>query len=69
VTEHFQKKYPVVTLDGARIDFGDGWGLVRASNTQPVLVYRFEATSQPRLNEIRKMVEEIVQAELIASTK
>jgi phosphomannomutase/phosphoglucomutase len=66
----FEKQgWKVNSIDGARIDFGDGWGLVRASNTQPVLVYRFEATSQPRLNEIRKMVEEIVQAELIASTK
>ncbi len=47
-------------IDGARVEFGDGWGLVRASNTQPVLVYRFEATSQKRLNEIRGIVESTV---------
>lgn len=45
-------------IDGARVEFGDGWGLVRASNTQPVLVYRFEAQSEARLNEIRKTVED-----------
>jgi phosphomannomutase/phosphoglucomutase len=47
-------------IDGARIDFGDGWGLVRASNTQPVLVYRFEASTQARLKEIQKTVEDTV---------
>ena len=44
-------------IDGARVEFSDGWGLVRASNTQPVLVYRFEAVSQSRLDEIRKIIE------------
>jgi len=47
-------------IDGARVEFGDGWGLVRASNTQPVLVYRFEASSQARLDEIREIVERTV---------
>jgi phosphomannomutase / phosphoglucomutase len=55
--EYFKSRYPTVTLDGARIDFGDGWGLVRASNTQPVLVTRFEANSRARLDEIRSIVE------------
>lgn len=41
------------TIDGVRADFGDGWGLLRASNTQPVLVLRFEASSAKRLTEIR----------------
>lgn len=59
----------VNSIDGARIDFGDGWGLVRASNTQPVLVYRFEATSEKRLGEIRKTVEDVVHAELISAVK
>jgi len=45
-------------IDGVRVDFGDGWGLVRASNTQPVLVLRFEATTQVRLDEIRKIIYE-----------
>ena len=43
---------------GARLTFPDGWGLVRASNTQPVLVLRFEAESQERLDEIRAIIEE-----------
>jgi phosphomannomutase / phosphoglucomutase len=47
----------ITDIDGVRVDFGDGWGLVRASNTQPVLVLRFEAASRPRLEEIRKIVE------------
>ncbi len=41
----FASKYPVVTLDGVRVTYPDGWGLMRASNTQPVLVLRFEATT------------------------
>lgn len=42
---HFGARYPVLTIDGVRITYPDGWGLLRASNTQPVLVLRFEATS------------------------
>lgn len=53
----FKKSFKVVEIDGARIEFEDGWGLVRASNTQPVLVMRFEATSEKRLKEIQKLVE------------
>jgi phosphomannomutase/phosphoglucomutase len=52
--EYFQSRYPVIDIDGARIQFPGGWGLVRASNTQPVLVLRFEAKTQARLEEIRK---------------
>lgn len=44
-------------IDGVRVDFGDGWGLVRASNTQPVLVLRFEAPSDQRLLELRGIIE------------
>ena len=44
-------------IDGVRIDFGYGWGLVRASNTQPVIVLRFEAKSETKLKEIRTIVE------------
>jgi phosphomannomutase / phosphoglucomutase len=47
----------ITDIDGVRVDFGDGWGLVRASNTQPVLVLRFEAPTQARLNELRGIVE------------
>jgi len=44
-----------------RIDFPDGWGLLRPSNTQPVLVLRFEATSAQRLEEIRSLVEGVLK--------
>ncbi len=54
----FQDRYPIVDIDGIRLDFGDGWALVRASNTQPVLTLRFEADSRERLNEIQKIVQE-----------
>ncbi len=50
---HFRAKYDVIDVDGVRVLFGDGWGLIRASNTQPVLVLRFEARSEARLAEIR----------------
>lgn len=55
---HFRSKgYNIIDVDGVRIDFGDAWGLLRASNTQPSLVLRFEAPSQQRLAEIRDEVE------------
>jgi len=50
-------EYPSITIDGIRIQFDDGWALIRASNTQPVLVLRFEAQSEKRLTEIRGLVE------------
>ena len=59
--ENFKKLYNVVDIDGARVEFSDGWGLVRASNTQPVLVMRFEAATQARLNEIRDIIENEVK--------
>ncbi len=52
MVQSFSKEYETVTIDGARVLFGDGWGLVRASNTQPVLVLRFEAKTTTRLEEI-----------------
>ncbi|HXF95563.1 MAG TPA: phosphomannomutase/phosphoglucomutase [Gemmatimonadales bacterium] len=55
---HFGAKYPVATLDGVRITFPEGWGLLRASNTQPVLVLRFEAASASALAAYRAEVEE-----------
>jgi phosphomannomutase/phosphoglucomutase len=54
---HYRERYQVVDVDGARVLFGDGWGLLRASNTQPVLVMRFEARSQQRLDDIRGEME------------
>lgn len=56
VRDYFKKNYDVIDIDGVRVLFGDGWGLVRASNTQPVLVLRFEAKTEERLEEIKKIV-------------
>jgi phosphomannomutase/phosphoglucomutase len=54
---HFATLYPVNTIDGVRMSFPKGWGLVRASNTQPILVLRFEATEQAALDAYRAEVE------------
>ncbi|MDP3275214.1 MAG: phosphomannomutase/phosphoglucomutase [Deltaproteobacteria bacterium] len=62
VLAHFQSTHDVVDVDGARVNFGDGWGLVRASNTQPVLVLRFEAGSPARRDAIRQEVEAVVRS-------
>jgi phosphomannomutase/phosphoglucomutase len=51
--EHFRSLYDVIDVDGVRILFGDGWALLRVSNTQPVIVARFEAKTEARLDEIR----------------
>ena len=59
--DEFSKRYKIIDVDGVRIVFADGWGLVRASNTQPVLVLRFEAQSKGRLDEIRTMVERAIE--------
>jgi len=67
VVAHYRGRYPVLDIDGGRFDFGDGaWGLCRASNTQPVLVLRFEARSVERLEAIRREVEGVV-AEAVRS--
>ena len=55
-TAHFSSKYPVNTIDGVRMTFPEGWGLIRASNTQPVLVLRFEARSPELLDTYRDEV-------------
>ncbi|HID31287.1 MAG TPA: phosphomannomutase/phosphoglucomutase, partial [Desulfobacterales bacterium] len=60
VTEYFRQRYEIIDIDGVRILFEDGWGLVRASNTEPVLVLRFEALSRTRLSEMRSLVESVV---------
>ena len=58
VQDHFREKYDIIDVDGARIKFGGiAWGLCRASNTQPVLVLRFEAKTEERLNQIRAELE------------
>ncbi|MFY9609025.1 MAG: phosphomannomutase/phosphoglucomutase [Blastocatellia bacterium] len=62
LTEDFKKTHEVIDLDGARIMFEHGWGLVRASNTQPVIVMRFEADDEESLNELQRGVELRVNA-------
>lgn len=55
---HFKTTHQVIDVDGARVLFGDGWALLRTSNTQPVIVARFEARTEERLAEIRAEVAE-----------
>ena len=54
--DHFGSRYEVDTIDGVRIRYPNGWGLLRASNTQPVLVLRFEATNQADLDHYQQDV-------------
>ena len=60
---HFKATHDVIDVDGVRVLFGDGWGLLRASNTQPVIVARFEASSAERLAEIRGVMEGWLQTQ------
>ena len=62
--EHFSSRYETLNIDGVRISFADGWGLIRASNTQPVLVMRFEAGSEEGLQSYRGEVEEWLASEM-----
>jgi phosphomannomutase/phosphoglucomutase len=55
--EYFRTHYETIDIDGARVNFPGGWGLVRASNTQPALVLRFEANDEKTLGEIRSLFE------------
>ncbi len=55
IKKEFKREYQTIDVDGVRVLFGDGWGLVRASNTQPILVLRFEAKTEGRLGEIREI--------------
>jgi len=61
VTAYFRERHDVIDIDGVRVLFPDGWGLVRASNTQPALVLRFEAMTKNRLQEIRELVETVLR--------
>ncbi|MBW2263317.1 MAG: phosphomannomutase, partial [Deltaproteobacteria bacterium] len=51
----------MIDIDGARVNFPSGWGLLRASNTQPVLVSRFESDTQENLQKIREDVEGVLE--------
>ena len=61
VRDRFRGQYEIVDVDGVRVKFPEGWGLVRASNTQPVLVLRFEATTPEKLAEYRALMEGVVE--------
>ncbi|MCP4683086.1 MAG: phosphomannomutase/phosphoglucomutase [Desulfobacterales bacterium] len=62
LAEEFREGYKVIDVDGARVLFDGGWGLIRASNTQAVLVLRFEAGDEKRLEEIREIFMEKLKA-------
>lgn len=59
---YFEERYETINVDGIRILFEDGWALIRASNTQPILVLRFEAKTQERMKEIQKIVRDRLRA-------
>lgn len=61
--EYFSARYEVIAVDGARILFENGWGLLRASNTQPVLVLRFEARTPEQLAEYQGIVENYLESQ------
>jgi phosphomannomutase/phosphoglucomutase len=66
---YFASQYPVNTIDGVRITFPKGWGLLRASNTQPVLVMRFEATDPESRDAYRAEVEGWLESQKTVSGK
>lgn len=61
ILSHFKTKQEVIDIDGARIVFPNGWALVRASNTQPALVVRYEADNEEHLDEIRQAVDPVLR--------
>ncbi|MBF0530077.1 MAG: phosphomannomutase/phosphoglucomutase, partial [Deltaproteobacteria bacterium] len=61
VKAELKTRFEIIDIDGVRVVFPDGWGLLRASNTGPMVVLRFEARSQERLLEIRKLMEETIE--------
>jgi phosphomannomutase / phosphoglucomutase len=67
VRDHYRKQFPVIDIDGARVQFPDGWALVRASNTQPVLVVRFEAKTRERLETIQNEVYGVLEKEGVSA--
>ena len=61
MVDFYRPTHDLIDIDGARIQFDGGWALVRASNTQPVLVLRFEADSEKQLETIRGEVESVLE--------
>jgi phosphomannomutase/phosphoglucomutase len=64
--QYFGSRYQVIDVDGARVLFGDGWGLIRASNTQPVIVARYEAQTASRMTAIREEMESWLRTQGVA---
>lgn len=62
VREELKREYEVIALDGVRVETENGWGLLRASNTQPVLVMRFEAKDAQALSQLQSLFQEAVRA-------
>lgn len=69
VRDHFRKILPVIDIDGARVQFPRGWALVRASNTQPALVVRYEADAPEELERIQAQVDAVIRRALAAAAK
>jgi phosphomannomutase/phosphoglucomutase len=65
---HFAKTHKTIDVDGVRISFDGGWGLIRASNTQPALVLRFESDSPTRLQELEQETRALVAAHVACAT-
>ncbi len=61
IVAHFKAKQDIIDIDGLRALYDDGWGLVRASNTQPALVLRFEAVSEKRMHEIQNEMKSVLK--------
>ncbi len=68
IVDHYKARQKVIDIDGMRAVYPDGWGLVRASNTQPALVLRFEALTADRREEIQQEIENTLD-QIIAQTK
>ncbi len=64
VTEHFRKEYSIIDIDGVRVSFENGWGLLRPSNTQPVLVMRFEAYTPEDLDKYQELFARVLNEKL-----
>ncbi len=62
LTKKFQQEYRVNTVDGVRVDFGFGWGLIRSSNTQPAITVRIEAETKEGFQRIRKALVDAMKA-------
>lgn len=61
IKEEFKNKYDIIDIDGVRFSTPDGWGLIRASNTQEILVVRYESKTKEGLDKLKKIIDEAVK--------